>query len=72
MIEPAILAEIKLRARNSKITPPKFTIALKNDSWKTSLSFWVPVKFQGRTAKLPGSNYGLDGTTSVLCWLEGS
>ncbi len=29
---------------------------LKNDGWKTILSFWGPGHFQGRTVKLPGSN----------------
>ncbi len=38
------------------ITPARFNSSpLKNDSWKTSLSFWGPVKFHGRTVKLPGN-----------------
>ena len=39
------------------VAPPKFNSSpLKNDGWKTILSFWVPVHvyFQGRTVKLPG------------------
>ncbi len=36
------------------LTPPKFNrIALKNDDWKTILSFWLPVKFQWQTVELP-------------------
>ena len=35
--------------------PLKFKIfALKNCGWKTILSYWVPVTFQGRVLKLPG------------------
>ena len=33
------------------LTLPKFNVA-KNDGWKTSLSYWVLVTFQGRTVKL--------------------
>ena len=33
---------------NSKGTPQKFNSSpLKNDAWKTILSFWGPVYFQG-------------------------
>ena len=34
-------------------TPPKFNSSpLKNGGWKTSLSHWVSVTFQGRTVEL--------------------
>ena len=35
--------------------PPQFNSSpLKNDGWKTILSFWGPASFQGRTLKFPG------------------
>ena len=38
-----------------KTTPPKFNgLPLKNGGWKTILSYWEFVTFQGRTVKLPG------------------
>ena len=43
---------IRLKLAN---TPPKFNSSpLKNGGWKTSLSYWVSVTFQGRTVKLRG------------------
>ena len=39
-------------------TPPKFNSSpLKMDGWKTSLSYWVSVTFQGRTVKLREGNW---------------
>ena len=39
----------------SLVTLPKLNSSpLKNDGWKTILSFWVSVYFQGRAVKLPG------------------
>ena len=36
-----------------QIHTPKFnSLPLKNDAWKTILSYWVLVTFQGRTVKL--------------------
>ena len=36
-------------------TPPKFNSSpLKNGGWKTSLSYWGLVTFQGQTVSLPG------------------
>ena len=38
-------------------TPPKFNSSpLKNGAWKTILSYWVSVTFQGRTVKLRECN----------------
>ena len=36
-----------------QVTPPKVnSVPLKNGGWKTILSYWEPVTFQGRTVKL--------------------
>ena len=41
------------KGNNSRATLPKFNSSpLKNDGWKTILSYWVSVTFQGRTLKL--------------------
>ena len=41
--------------KQTRCTLLKFNSSpLKNDCWKTRLSFWGPVYFQGRTVKLPG------------------
>ena len=46
----AMLVDQNVQAFSS---PPKFNISpLKNDAWKTILSYWGPVTFQGRTVKL--------------------
>ena len=40
---------------NIGITLPKFNSSpLKKDGWKTILSFWGPVYFQGRTVNFQG------------------
>ena len=40
-----------------KHTPPKFNSSpLKNAGWKTILSYWVSVTFQGRAVKLLGGS----------------
>ena len=46
------------------LVPPKFNSSpLKNGGWKTSLSYWVSVTFQGRTVKLQvGSTHTIHGT----------
>ena len=39
------------------VTTPKFNSSpMKNDGWKTILSFWGPACFQGRTVKLREGN----------------
>ena len=41
----------------TSFTPLKFnSLPLKNGGWKTSLSYWVSVTFQGRTVKLRECN----------------
>ena len=38
---------------DATFTPPKFNMSpLKNGGWKTILSYWVSVTFQGRTVQL--------------------
>ena len=52
----------KLVGRKS-CTPPKFNGSLlKNDSWKTSLSFWVPGKFSG------GEVFNFQGVSLFISW----
>ncbi len=47
---------------------------LKNGGWKTILSYWVSVTFQGRAVKLRGGITLLEGTNTanVFCKLEGA
>ena len=59
------------------ITPAKFNSSpLKNDAWKTILSYSVPVTFQGRTVKLRGGYFCEHIWPTCLpkqchfCWLE--
>ena len=49
-------------------TPWKFNSSpLKNGGWKTSLSYWVSVTFQGRTVKLRGCTPIFDWNP----WIDG-
>ncbi len=45
-----LFATFSAREIQQRFTSPKFNSSpLKNDGWKTILSFWGPVTFQGKT-----------------------
>ena len=53
-----------LAAMDFSITPPKFNSEFTPEKccWKTILSYWVPVTFQGRAVKLREGNCKVYGS----------
>ena len=57
---------------NPHIPPSKFNIdssPLKNGGWKTILSYWVSVTFQGRTVKLREGNWIVYRYNLPISWV---
>ena len=56
------------------LLPWSLTYPLKNGGWKTSLSYWVSVTFQGRAVKLQGGSIclliKLNVIESLQDWIE--
>ena len=53
-------------------TPPKFNSSpLKNNAWKTILSFWGSAYFQGRTVNFQGRKGGMWSKPNGSCWDPG-